>query len=174
MVFLLFSVSEETQVSSPDLYPCPQVWVACHHSTTIINNTTPPHFTATSNAGQNHTNTMENSMASTWRGAGIQGTPEVFSFYSIVLIIYIVSQPPPCKGKPLTKPPKSFGSLRTIFEAFEPSSSRHFICLVMSHDVQSLQTFKPRDTSRPFPLFSFIPFISLIIPFAFHLCLTYI
>ena len=28
-------------------------------------------------------------------GMGVQGMPEVFSFYSIMLIIYVVSQPPP-------------------------------------------------------------------------------
>ena len=50
------------------------------------------------------------------------------------------------------------------FEVFEPSDPR----------TQSLQTLRPRDTPRPFLLFSFISFISLIIPFAFRLCLTYI
>src|SRR6266511_3073082 len=74
---------------------CGYLWVAHHHSTAIIDNTTLPHFTATPNAGQNHTNTVENGTASMWRGAGVQGTPEVFSFYSIVLIVYVFSQPPP-------------------------------------------------------------------------------
>src|SRR6266540_2284772 len=40
-----------------------------------------------------------------------------------------------CKEKPLMKPLKSFQSLRTIFKVFKPSSSRHFICLVMSCDI---------------------------------------
>src|SRR6266508_2811536 len=50
------------------------------------------------------------------------------------------------------------------FKVFEPSHPQ----------TRSLRTFGLRDTPRPFLLFSFIPFISLIIPFAFCLCLTYI
>ena len=78
-----------------------------------------------------------------------------------------------------------------VFEAFEPLSSRHFICLMTSCDViwchvmfkvfepsdpqtQSLRTLRPRDIPRPFLLFSLIPFISLVISFVFDICLTYI
>ncbi len=50
------------------------------------------------------------------------------------------------------------------FEVFEPSDPQ----------TQSLWTLRPRDTPRPFLLFSLIPFISLVILFAFRLCLTYI
>src|SRR6266545_7996276 len=51
-----------------------------------------------------------------------------------------------------------------MFKVFEPSDPQ----------TQSLRTLRPRDTPRPFLLFSLISFISLVIPFAFRLCLTYI
>jgi len=46
---------------------------------------TPPPFCATPTLHQQHTNTMEHGMASTRRGSGIQGTPEIFSFFFILL-----------------------------------------------------------------------------------------
>src|SRR6266511_2633532 len=51
-----------------------------------------------------------------------------------------------------------------MFKVFKPSDPQ----------TQSLRTFGPRGTPRPFLLFSFISFISLVIPFVFCLCLTYI
>jgi len=86
-----------------------------------------------------------------------------------------------CKGKPLMKPPKSFQSLRTFeFETLCLSYDVSWCCVTFEvfkppdPQTQSLWTFGPRDTPRPFLLFSLIPFISLIILFAFYLCLTYI
>ena len=86
------------------------------------------------------------------------------------------------------KPLKSFWSLQTIFKVFEPWSSRHFICLMMSHDVTwhskssnfltlELEVFKPSDLETPLGPFSYFPLFllfSLIVLFAFLLRLTYI
>ena len=55
---------------------------------------TPFHpFTATPTPRQNDTDAIENGTASTWRGAGVQGTPEVFSFLFVYtnLIDYLRS-----------------------------------------------------------------------------------
>src|SRR6266581_3805415 len=60
--------------------------------TTLPVITPPPPFhpvTATPTPHQQHTDTMENGAASTWRGAGVQGTPENFIFLFSLLTMLL-------------------------------------------------------------------------------------